>query len=194
MKKNEEKKRENKLGLIVFILCLFICFIAVGYAVWTQVFKGEKVNELNTATLILTLDEESTNGISLLNSVPVTDAKGQTYKPYTFKVRNSGTTDANYRIMLVNDTDRYLEDSCNDKKLSWQNIKYSFAKNGDTATTSLLSESEGILNMGTIKVGEEDSYSLKLWINSEAGNEIMNQHFHGLIKVEAIQSDQTLID
>ena len=100
----KETKKENKLGFFVLILCLLLCFISVGYALWQQVFKGSKVNELDTATLILTLDETTSNGISLLNSIPVTDKKGQTFTPYTFKVRNSGTTDANYRLLIVNGT------------------------------------------------------------------------------------------
>lgn len=188
----KETKKENRLGFLVLILCLFICFISIGYALWQQVFKGEKVNELNTATLILTLDESTSNGISLLNLVPVTDKKGQTFTPHTFKVKNSGTTDANYRLLIVNDTKKHNEDSCSDNKLQWSNIKYSLSKNGEAATTALLSDTAGVLNMGKLGVGQTDSYSLKLWIKSEAGNEIMNQHFHGLIRVEAIQGDQAL--
>lgn len=193
MKKlNVNKKKENKLGLVVLILCLLICFVAVGYAVWTQVFKGEKEQQINTATLVLTLDDDASDGISLLNSVPVSDQKGLTFKPYTFSVKNSGTTNANYRVMIVNDTEKYESDNCSDKKLDWSNIKYSFSKNNEAATTGLLSDTAGVLNIGTINVGENDSYSLKLWIKSEAQNEIMNQHFHGIIKVEAVQEDQSL--
>lgn len=188
----KETKKENKLGFLVLVLCLLICFITVGYALWQQVYKGEKVNELSTATLILTLDESASNGISLLNSIPVTDTKGQTFTPHTFTVKNSGTIDANYRLMIVNDTKKHNDDSCSDKMLPWNNIKYSLSKNDGAATTALLSDTSGVLSMGKIGVGQTDSYSLKLWIKSEAGNEIMNQHFHGLIRVEAIQGDQAL--
>lgn len=188
----KETKKENKLGFLVLVLCFLICFIAVGYALWQQVFRGEKVNELSTATLILTLDESASNGISLLNSIPVTDKKGQTFTPHTFKVKNSGTVDANYRLLIVNDTEKYKDDSCSDKMLQWGNIKYSLSKNDEAATTALLSDTSGVLYMGKLGVGQTDSYSLKLWIKSEAGNEIMNQHFHGLIRVEAIQGDQEL--
>lgn len=192
--KSKEQKKENKLGLVVFIFSMIICLVAVSYAAWTQIFQGQKENTIDTATLILTLDESESNAISLINAVPVTDTKGLTYEPYTFKVKNSGTIDANYRIMIVNDTEKYESDHCSDSKLDWSNIKYSFSKNNEAATVGILSDTSGILNLGTIEANETDSYSLKLWIKSEATNEIMNKHFHGVIKVEAVQSDQVLTD
>ena len=192
--KKENQKKEDKLGLVVFIFSTIICLIAVSYAAWTQIFQGKKENKLDTATLILTLDESESNAISLTNAIPVTDDKGLTYDPYEFKIKNSGTTAANYRILLVNDTATYDSDGCENNKLEWSNIKYSFTKNSEVSTTGILGDTSGVLNIGTIEANDTDSYSLKLWIKSSATNEIMNNHFHGVIKVEAIQSDQVLTD
>ena len=196
MKKNTKNmKNENKLGLIVLICSIFICLIAVSYAIWTKTFFGQKENSIDTATLILTLDESESNSISLINAVPVSDQKGLTYDPYDFKVRNSGTVPVRYRVMIVNDTALYKANHATDKMLAWSNIKYSFSKNSEAATTGLLSDTSGVLKDqfdNVIEPGKTDTYSLKLWIKSEATNEIMNQQFHGTIKVEAIQSDQTL--
>lgn len=188
--KNNNEKKENKLGMIVLLCSFVICLIAISYAVWTKVFEGQKENTLDTATLILTLDESESKGISLINAVPVSDQKGLTYEPYTFKLKNSGTIAAKYRIVLVNDEASYEEEQC--ESLDWTNIKYSFSKNNETATKGFLSDTAGVMNFGIIDAGQTDSYSLKLWIKSDATNEIMNKHFHGIIKVEAIQSDQEL--
>lgn len=193
MKKTEEKK-EYKIGLIVFAVSAVICFIAVGYAAWTKVYEGTKENSIDTATLILTLDENESNEISLIHTVPVSDAKGLTFEPYTFKLKNSGTIKAKYRIKLVNDDVKYSSDGCSNKKLDWSNIKYSFKKNDEVATTGILSDVDGVLNLGEIDANHTDKYSLILWIKSEATNEIMDQHFHGKIKVDAIQNDQDLDD
>ena len=194
MEDKNVKKKEHRLGFIVLIFSVIICLFAVSYAIWAKVFEGEKENSIDTATLILTLDESESNAISLTNTIPVTDQKGLTYTPYTFKVKNSGTIAANYRIMLVNDTTTYEEDDCSDKMLDWSNIKYSFSKNNEVATRGILSDTSGVLNLGIIEANETDSYELKLWIKSEATNEIMNQHFHGIIKVDAIQEDQVLTE
>lgn len=189
---NKKGKKENKLGFVVLIASMLICAVAVTYAIWTQTFPGQKINKMDTATLILTLDESMSDGISLINTVPVTDNKGLTYDPYTFTIKNSGTTDARYRILLVNDTEKYKKDNCTDKMLPWSNIKFAFAEKNDVATKGNLADTAGLLQEGVLKSGETSSYNLRLWIKQEATNEIMNQHFHGLIKVEAIQSDQTL--
>lgn len=187
-----DSKKENKLGFIVLIVSVLICALAVSYAIWTQTYHGKKENKMDTATLILTLDESASKGISLLNTVPVTDDKGESFEPYTFTVKNSGTTDAKYRILLVNDEKKYKEHGCSNLKLDWSNIKYSFSKDNEVATIGNLGTSGGVLTEGVLKTDDKSSYSLKLWIKAEATNEIMNQHFHGLIKVEAIQSDQEL--
>ena len=195
MKKKKDMKKENKLGLIVLICSIFVCLVAVSYAIWTKTFFGQKENSIDTATLILTLDESESNSISLINAVPVSDQKGLTYDPYDFKVRNSGTIPVRYRVMIVNDTALYKANHATDKMLDWSNIKYSFSKNSEAATKGLLSDTSGVLKDqfdNVIEPGQTDTYSLKLWIKSEATNEIMNQQFHGTIKVEAVQSDQTL--
>lgn len=192
MSKKGTEKKENKLGFAVFIVSILICVIAVSYAIWSQIYPGWKENKIDTATLILSLDESMSNGISLINTVPVSDEKGLTYTPYTFTVTNSGTTDANYRILLVNDTEKYQKDQCTDKMLNWDNIKFSFTEGNKATTIGNLNDTAGVLQEGTLQKGKTSSYSLKLWIKSEATKEIMNQHFHGIIKVEAIQSDQPL--
>ncbi len=188
----EEKNRNNKSGFLVLILVVLILFIAVGYAAWTKVYNGEKENSIDTATLILTLDESNSNEIALLNTVPVSDTKGLTFRPYTFKLKNSGTIAAKYRLRIINYEKGYTNDGCS--RLDWSNIRYSFKKNNEVATIGNLGEINGVLNIGEIDALETNTYSLILWIKSDATNEVMNQHFHGMIKVDAIQSDQELDD
>ena len=192
--KEKEEKKEYKIGLIVFAISAFICFIAVGYAAWTRVYEGKEENTIDTATLILILDESESDEISLINTVPVSDTKGLTFEPYSFKLKNSGTITAKYRLKIIDDEDKYITDECSDKKLDWSNIKYSFKKNNEVATVGMLSDIDGILDLGEIDSNEINDYSLILWIKSEATNEIMDQHFHGKIKVDAIQGNQDLDD
>ena len=197
MKQKQAKnpsKKINRLGLCVLILSIIICVFAVSYAAWVRIYEGKKVNSIDTATLILTLDNSEKNAIDLTTAIPVSDNKGLTYVPYTFTLRNSGTVGANYRLMLVNDTETYTKDGCSSKQLDWSNIRYSFQKNNEPSIKGNLSDTSGILDIGSISSEEKNSYSLKLWIKDSATNEIMNQHFHGVIKVEAIQEDQQLED
>ena len=72
----DNKKKENKLGLIVLILSIIICLTTVSYALWSKIYPGKKDNYIKTGTLVLKLNEKS-ESISLENTVPVSDSKGQ---------------------------------------------------------------------------------------------------------------------
>lgn len=187
-----EKNNKKNKAIFFLVFLVLLLFVAVGYAAWTRVYNGEKENSIDTATLILTLDETESNEISLINTVPVSDTKGVTFRPYTFKLKNSGTITANYRLKVIDYEKAYNDDMCS--KLDWSNIRYSLKKDNEVATIGNLGEINGVLNIGEIDALETNTYSLILWIKSDATNEVMNQHFHGMIKVDAIQSDQELDD
>lgn len=191
MEELREVKKENRLGFIVLIISTLICIISVGYAIWNNVYRGNKENKIKTGTLILNLNEKS-ESISILNAIPLSDTKGMQQDAYTFSLQNSGTTDAKYRISLIDDTEYYLYDECENNKLDWSFIRYSFEEENTTPIINGLSENSGILKEGTIKADEELNYSLNLWISSVTTTNEMGKHFHSKIKIEAIQSDQTL--
>lgn len=192
MEKLGMNKKENKLGLIVLILSIFICVATVGYALWSRTEYGKKENILKTGTLILNLNAKSKN-ISVLNAIPLSDSNGMKQEAYTFSLENTGTTDANYRLSIVDDDEYYLQDGCSNNKLEWEHLRYSFEEGNTTPIIEDLVDRLGILKEGTIAANETITFSLKLWLKgSNTTQADMGKHFHGKIKVEAIQSDQEL--
>lgn len=189
----DNKKKEHKLGLIVLILSIIICLTTVSYALWSRVYHGKKDNYIKTGTLLLKLDEKS-SAISLENTIPTSDSNGQQMEPYTFSLQNTGTADAKFRILMFDDDEYYKSDNCLTKKLSWDKIRYSFIEDNTTPVIDNLSAKNGVLTSGTIKAGEENEYSLRLWLSKDTTEESMGLHFHGKIRVDAIQSDQALTD
>lgn len=189
----DNKKKEHKLGLIVLILSIIICLTTVSYALWSRVYHGKKDNYIKTGTLLLKLDEKS-SAISLENTIPTSDSNGQQMEPYTFSLQNTGTADAKFRILMFDDDEYYKSDNCLTKKLSWDKIRYSFIEDNTTPVIDNLSAKNGVLTSGTIKAGEEKEYSLRLWLSKDTTEESMGLHFHGKIRVDAIQSDQALTD
>ncbi len=186
---DESKKKIIRNGF--FIICAILMFIFVSYAVFAFSKDGTKENKISTGTLVLTLDESASNGITLENAVPVTDADGLANAPYVFSVENTGTLKANYQIVLENDEDKYTTDNCLDKKLPWQSIRYSFSKNGATPLIGTLEDNEGVFDTSILAPNEKTTYTLRLWISETAQNEVMGTHFHGRIKVKAIQEGHT---
>lgn len=189
----DNKKKEHKLGFIALILSIVICLTTVSYALWSRVYHGKKDNYIKTGTLVLKLNEKS-SAISLENTIPVNDSIGQQKEAYTFSLQNTGTADAKFRILMIDDEEYYKNDNCLTKKLPWDKIRYSFTEDKTTPIIDNLTAKNSVLTSGTIKAGEEKEYSLKLWLSKDTTKEFMGLHFHGKIKVDAIQSDQTLTD
>ncbi len=189
----KEEKKEKKIALIVLLVCLVFIAIAVAYAMFSQIYLGEKTNQIQTGTLILDLDDSMGDGINLTDAVPVSDAVGLRNPSYTFTLKNIGSNNSQYRIKLVDDEAAYESDGCSSNRLQWSNIKYSFTKNESVTTMGLLSANSGVFDSGVLNAGDDskNTYTLTLWINSEATNEIMGKHFHGRIQVEAIVEGHT---
>ena len=188
MKKIDNNKKENKLGLLVLLFSIIICLMTISYAALNNVYRGQKENTLTTETLILKLNEKSKH-ISLSNATPLNDRKGSMLEPYTFSLQNVGKKDINYQISIVNDENYYVTDQCTTKKLDWSFIRYSFTEGNTTPIINDLSNNSGILKTGVISASQEINYSLRLWLKDTTTNEQMGKHLHVKVKVEAIQSN-----
>ena len=187
----KKMKKEYVIALVVLIITAIGAIISVSYAIWSNIYSGTKTNQITTGTLVLVLDDSASAGINLTTAIPVSDADGLATTPYTFTLKNTGTNNAQYRIKLIDDEATYTSDGCSSNKLPWSNIKYSFAANGGSATTALLSTNSGILEEGVLNTGVTNSYTLRLWIDSAADNTIMGKHFNGKIEVDAIVQGKT---
>ncbi len=185
---DEKKKSIIKKGF--WILVVLSMFAFVSYAAFTYNRLGTRKNQIATGTLLLTLDDEASNGISINPAIPVSDGVGSTEQPYTFTLENTGSLTADYQLFLVEDTQAYEDDDCIDNKMDWKALRYSFEKDSEDPTTNSLSDSPYMLDHGSLKSGATYSYTLHVWINQDAGNEVMGTHFHGKIQVKAVQEGQ----
>ena len=196
----EEKKKTNsrKVKITVIAICAVLLLVMGATYAWLRLtLNGSKVNVLRAGGLELTLDETS-EGITLEDVVPVTDAKGLQGKEYTFTLENRGS-DSSYTIYLddVLDIDQNGENDFEEsERMSDSDIKYSLIKNG-TTTTKVLTETgtnpNRVLDSGIIKKGTTNTYSLRLWIKEEAENDsIMNKIFAAKLRIEAEQKTEVL--
>ena len=194
----EEKKKTNsrKVKIIVIAICTVLLLVMGATYAWLRLtLNGSKVNVLRAGGLELTLDETS-EGITLEDVVPVTDAKGLQGKEYTFTLENKGS-DSSYTIYLddVLDIDQNGENDFEEsERMRDSDIKYSLIKNG-TTTTKVLTETgtnpNRVLDSGIIKKGTTNTYSLRLWIKEEAENDsIMNKIFAAKLRIEAEQKTE----
>ncbi len=197
MSKNDKKNSSDKKTLVVIAVVLVLLLIGGTYA-WLQItVSGTKTNILRAGKLSLKLNDELSNGISLKNTVPMSDTKGMQTPEYTFTLTNDGTVESYYTI--------YLDDvalGMDEKRMEDKFVKYALEKvtpsdGTTTAVPTLLTASningERVLDSGVIKAGETNSYKLQLWINSTATTEVMNTIFYGKIRVEATQKSDFIV-
>ena len=176
---------DNKKKLVVAgILLLLVLLIGGTYAWLTLTRNGTKTNIIKAGSLQLVLDDTTSNGILLQNTIPMSDAKGLATDAYTFTLENKGTLSADYTIYL---DDIAIEDG--KTRMEDKDVKYSLTKNNTDTNTELLSTLEDRkLDLGTISGQTTNSYTLRIWISSTAGNDVMGKVFNAKLRIEASQA------
>lgn len=197
MSKNNKKGSSDKKALIVIAVVLVLLLIGGTYA-WLQItVSGTKTNILRAGKLSLRLNDELSDGISLKNTVPMSDNKGMQTPEYTFTLTNDGTVESYYTIYLDDIALEVDEQRMEDKFVKYALEKVTPSDGTTTAVPTLLTASnvggKRILDSGIIKAGETNSYKLQLWINSTATTDVMNTIFYGKLRVEATQKSDFIV-
>ena len=99
MSKNKDNSRI--ILIIIFIIILIIAVIGASYAAIFYSKTGEKINTVTTGTLMMSYSENS-NGINLVDAVPMSDEVGKSLSEerqyFDFSV--SATINENSNVML----------------------------------------------------------------------------------------------
>jgi len=123
-----------------------------------------------------------TDGINLENAYPVSDSVGLTNSAYSFQIENKGTDYEKYKIQFCS-----LEEiDENVKILENKYLRFAIKKNNEAYTIPSNLTDEGTIFIDSIAPNETSIYSIKMWIDQDAGNEIMNSYFYGKINVVPI--------
>lgn len=186
MKKQNSKDKMKKLYMLLVTLGSISLLLGGAFA-WLQLtLTSTKEHRLTAGNLVLVLADTASSGISLQKVVPMLDEVALKQEGYTFTLKNTGTITSEYTI--------YLDDvllAAGETRLSDEKLKYNFSRVGGPSTTQLLSEAgmnpDRVLETGTIAPGVTYTYTLKLWLDSNASNESMGKVFRGKIRIEANQ-------
>ena len=177
------KEKRNKIFLIVLLFVLLIVIISLSFAAFSYSRQGSE-NIITLGTLELTLNEGNT--ISLEDTYPLTDSEGLALSGYDFTLENTGTADVDYVIYLDN-----VAIESPDVKLDDMYLKYSFDKNASTGTAEYLEtlgeDGSRVLDQGTLKSGEENSYVLRVWPTIEVDGDFGGQVWKGKLRITGDQ-------
>ena len=182
-----KKVKDKKIRIILILVCALILFMGASFA-WLGIQLTGNSNVLKAGSLSLYLDESATEGINIEYAIPTSDNKGLSQEGYTFKLVNDGTVATNYVIYL---DDLALEE--NETRMLDSVVKYSLTKNGEQGETTLLTaigtNPERVVDLGTIEPNTTNTYTLKLWMDYNATNEVMDTVFYAKLRVEAEQQN-----
>ena len=183
--------REAKFT-ILSIFVVTIVMISSAYAIFSTVQKQESYNTLTVGTLKIDFDATSTdmgNIINLNGAYPTSDTEGQKTNPYSFRITNSGTLAAAYKVKIIDDQDMINEDKCQDNLLSKANIKVSI--NGGTPfLLNSVESNEYVINSDTLNPSGNKNFAIRIWIDENSGNEVLGKHYHGKIVVESANTKE----
>lgn len=189
-----QRKKTVLLLIIVIILMLIIVFlVGNSFGFFRYIKKGETVNIITIngiETKILNAEKEA---LFLENSYPISDSEALNLTPFEFQMTNTSTRSLSYLIRIDLDDEKMkdcvLEDNTQCPELSTNYIKYAYKKNDGTYTEPRnLGEDNNTITTGIISGKESIISSIILWIDQEAGNEIMNHYFYGKVIVTGEQA------
>ena len=180
-------KKKKKIIIILALVVLMVLILGLSYAWLITTIQGEK----NVSILVDTidLDESASEGIQLVNAIPTYDSDGKETNPYKFSLINKSRIDLYFSLSLIDDEE--LIDSCQTtdgspcELLNTKDIRYE-VKVGEKSYTGTLSDSPVIYH-GVINASETVDCELRVWLNIEAGNDVMGKVFLGKLEVFATQ-------
>ncbi len=192
-----------KLGLAIVVVMLAICFMTYqSYALWVATEAGqENIVEVGCFQVEF---EELNAPIHMTNTYPVSDEKGISGRPYTFKITNKCSIASRYSVTLNTLLQNTITLESGDTFNLKDKIKFALGReseivvsinlgeysknpeniNRDLSNLTIENLDESII-LATDVLNENKSveYKLYLWYDEAAGNEVMNKKFEASINV-----------
>ena len=183
------KNKKKKYIVILVLVLLIVLIIGLSYAWLMTTLQGEKDVSILVDTIDLELDESASEGIQLVNAIPTYDDDGKEFSPYKFSLTNKSRIDLYFSLSLIDDEELInicqTTDGSACELLDAKDIRYE-VKVGDSSYIGTLSDSPVIYH-GVIDASEKLDCELRVWLNINAGNDVMGKAFLGKLQVFATQ-------
>jgi len=193
----------EKVFCVIIAILVFIIF-GLSYAYLARGVLGKKRYEIDAGMLSLKINDGE-NNISLDNAYPMTSEEGLEQTPFLFSIENDGDKESLYTVYLIDDEIEVGRDRLDDKDLDYYLVRepnttkevqsgHLTELKTKTITVSNKEVTGRVLDTGTISKGNTKSYSLRVWLDYETGNDAMGKVFSVKLYVVADQiKDKFLI-
>lgn len=184
------RKREIIKNSVYIIFILLIAIVSTYY-IYNK-FQVDNNIDFNSDSLDVTYHESTADRLTLNKVTPVTDSVGLSSKSYNITVTNNLTESVSYKIKIVDDLEKIVEDECSDNLISKEDIRISI-KNGNTDNKiyNLNELEDGILLDSKVKALEKKNLAIRIWIKQGSTLPIGSlMHYHGVVQV--IEEDNSV--
>ena len=172
---------------IILLTTIGVILLGLGtsYALFTYNVTKNKDFKVVVGNLELSIEDAETDDVFIMEYVvPTKDKIALEQKGYEFTVRNTGSIESFYVIYL---DDIFLEEEVERLKNSDIKVNLTNHKTEESITKKL--DEERVLELGYLKPGEENTYTLRMWVDYEVGNEAQNKYYATQIRVEGEQTN-----
>ena len=176
-------KRKKIILLGTFII--FLSVIGISYALWNAYFVQKDVNELAATCFNIAFDEDKDFDVFTLQKAhPITEEQGLQLDPYKFTITNNCEDYASYEIHLEIDNESNLS-NYNTVRIHLENESFLLSDKDVVAKTLTNAKTAFSLTTGYLEKNESKTFELRMWIDEDAGLDIINQTFLSQITLTA---------
>ncbi len=179
-------KMKKGIGIILLTtIGVILLGLGTSYALFTYNVTKNKNFKVVVGDLELSIEDAETDDVFIMEYVvPTKDKNALEQKGYEFTVTNTGSIESFYVIYL---DDIFLEAEVERLKNSDIKVNLTNHKTEESITKKL--DEERVLELGYLKPGEENTYTLRMWVDYEVGNEAQNKYYATQIRVEGEQTN-----
>lgn len=178
---NNQSYSKQVLLSVLGVAILVVAVVGVSFAAFSYSKTGEKVNTITTGTITMSYSE-ATNGINLMDALPMSDEQGKALAgqnnvfdfTVTATINGSGTTTINYDVTATRESDSTLGDDAvkvyltnmdsNADTQILEPTKISDLDQTDGSEASGTSSGQYKLTTGTFTSSDTHKYRLRMWV------------------------------
>ena len=189
---SDKKKKILLIIGVVILLLLTVFLVGRSFGFFTYIKEGEVVNIITIKGINIEILNPDDDALNLTNAYPMHDEQGLELTPFEFTMTNTASKALSYSIKVELDEEKMesctLEDGTACPELTTDYIKFSYKKNDGTySEPRILSSNNNVITSDVVNGNETVTASIVIWIDSEAGNEIMNHYFFGKVIITGEQ-------
>ena len=153
--KNTENRDSNKVNILIVLALLILIVVVIGIAVTSFFFttKNQKHNTINSGNISLQYTED-TNGITITDAMPMTDATGKKLSGVGEYFDFSTLTNDEVRLYLEQEKDGIYESIMEPKAFTPISEK----------TSTGTPEGAMLLDSGSFTGNDDVHYRLRMWV------------------------------